>query len=330
MVVIVIIAALLGLSLGALRRIDGADRLALMQVKDAMRAARLLAVGQGAPASLVVDVEAHEVYGMGLRAVGNWHFEDVEGTGWPVPADYEAAALQPGGVIGWGLQLEQDVLSIGDLPPSFDSPHGFGVDVWVAPQDDPRPMTILERPGRWSLGFDFDGELEVSFWLEPDAAAAARGDDAENVRHTWPGLHLPSDRLTRLTVVFDGRHLHLSVDGRQVQEEAVFPARRRLHGVGRALLRTGAGATRLRGALDELHIYSVVVAEHTRLPDEVELQGATRVVRVTASGHLDPAFHGAPEVVSMSLGEPPVDIHVEYGLLGTVEARIVRRTGDEP
>lgn len=330
MVVIVIVAALLGLGLGSLRRVDGADRRAVMQVKDAMRAARLLAVGQGAPASLVVDADAHEVYAMGLRTVGNWHFEDAEGTGWPVPVDHPETALQTGGVLGWRLRLEEDVAHVRDPPPTFDSPHGFGLDLWVAPADDPRPMTILERPGRWSLGFDFQGDLELAVSLVPEQAEGLADDAPETFRHAWPGVDLPSGRLTRVTVVFDGRNLHLAVDGRRAAEDTVFPTRRRLAGRGGEPMRTGDGPTRFRGDLDELRLFSVVVADHERLPDEVELLGGSRVVRVAASGHLDPAFHGAPEIVEMTLGDPAVDLFVEYGLLGTVESWTERRDGERP
>jgi hypothetical protein len=314
MVTMVIVASLLGLGVGAFRNLSTADRVAAMRIKDALRAARQFARRESAPASVVVEPEAGVVYGLGLRTVGNWHFEDAAGTGWPTEARHEPDALLRDGVIGSALRVtDESCLVIPDLPASFDSPWGFGVDVHLRPESDVRPMTLLERPGAWTLRLDEDDALEVSVML------ASEPHDQE-FRRTLPEVRLPSDRFTRLTVVCDGRVLHVAVDGVRAGDDTVFDQPRRLAVARRVPLGTGDGPGRFRGALDELRIESVVRGGDDPLPQEIVLDGKTQVVHLDAFGHLDPHWHAAPVTVSFRYGEPPVRTVVEFGLLGAVRS----------
>lgn len=314
MVTMVIVATLLGLGVGAFRNLSTADRVASLQIKDALRAARQFALRESAPASVVVEPEAGVVYGIGLRTVGNWHFEDAEGSGWPTTARHDPDALLRQGVIGSALSVTgESELSIPDLPAGFDSPWGFGVDVFVRPDGDARPMTLLERPGSWALRLDEDDALEVAVML-------AASPQPEEFRRTLPGVRLAADRFTRLTVVCDGRVLHVAADGARVGEDSVFDRPRRMAVTPRVPLGTGRGPTRFRGALDELRIASVVRGEDDPLPAEIVLDGKAQVVHLDAFGHLDPHWHAAPVTVSFRYGDPPVRTVVEFGLLGTVRS----------
>jgi type II secretory pathway pseudopilin PulG len=314
MVTMVIVATLLGLGVGAFRNLSTADRVAALRIKDALRAARQFALRESAPASVVVEPEAGVVYGLGLRTVGNWHFEDDAGTGWPTAARYDAAGLLRGGVIGSALAVtDESGLSIPDLPDSFDSPWGFGVDVYVRPEQEVRPMTLLERPGSWALRLDADDALEVSVYL-------AAEPQVEEFRRTLPEVRLAPDRFTRLTVVCDGRVLHVAVDGARAGDDTVFERPRRLAVVRRVPIGTGHGPARFRGALDELRVEAVVRGTDDPLPQEIVLDGKAQVVHLDAFGHLDPHWHAAPVLVAFRYGEPPVRTVVEFGLLGTVRS----------
>jgi hypothetical protein len=314
MITMVIVATLLGLGVGAFRNLSTADRVAALRIKDALRAARQFAVSESAPASVVVEPGAGVVYGLGLRAVGNWHFEDAEGSGWPVAARHDAEGLLSDGVVGSALRVTDETgLELSDLPDSFDSPFGFGVDVHVRPGQDVRPMTLLERPGSWALRLDADDALEVVVYL-------VAKPQVEEFRRTLPEARLPPDRFTRLSVVCDGRTLHVAVDGARAGEDTVFERPRRLAVVRRVPIGTGSGATRFRGALDELRVASVVRGEDDPLPDEIVLDGKPQVVHVDAFGHLDPHWHAAPVTISFRYGEPPVRTLVEFGLLGSVRS----------
>lgn len=318
LLVMAIIGVLLGFGVGAFNRLAAVDRVAAGQIRDALRTARSLAVSEAAPAAVVVEPASGEVYGLGLRAVGNWHLEDVEGTGWPLDARLPPEAGLVEGWIGSGLVLGPDQqLALVDLPSSFDSPDGFGVDVALRPEADPRPMQLLEREGAWRLRLDEDDQLEVTVWLEAQAAP-------EEFRQTLTGVRLPPDRWSRVQLVFDGRTLHVAVDGARVGEDTLFSPPRRMARGAATGLGTGRGGdpalAAFRGAIDELRLASVVRGDHETIPPDVVLEGEPRVVHLDPGGRLDPAWHAAPVTISFRTGEPPVRTVIEYGLLGSVRS----------
>ncbi len=308
-----IIGTLMGIGVGAFASLGRADRQATGQVKDALRAARLYALRASAPAAVVVDPANREVFATGLTATGNWHFEDDAGTGWPVPARYEPGTLLREGVIGSALSIGgDDVLLITDLPSRFDSPQGFGVDVFLRPAAEPRPMTLLERPGRWQLRLDDNDRLEVRLML-------AAHPEPEEFRVSFDA-QLPDTRFTELSVLFDGRVLHVALDGRRVGEDTLLTTPRTLAAAPGSVLRSGDGVLRFRGAIDELSVAAVVEGDHRPLPADVTLDGALRVLRLDGFGHLDPAWHRTPQQVSFETGEPPRRTVIELGVLGTVRS----------
>ena len=313
MVVMAIMSALFGIGIGAFHKLNRAERVAERAVKDVLRSARLFARAESAPASMLVRPSTGEVVSMGLRTVGNWHFEDADGTGWPVPANHPFDALVRDGQIGSGLHLTANAeLVIPSPPGAFDSLSGFGVDVAVRPEAEGRPMTILERAGVWAVDLDGDDALRVTLELS-DAIGETRSV------HELP-VHLPSDRWSRLLVVFDGRTLHVSIDGSRVADDTVFGQTRKLARNPGVAITSGREVTRFRGYLDELRIGSVLVGQREELPPEVRLLGEERVIHLDAFGHLDPAWHRTPEQVSFLYGEPLRRTTVEVGLLGTVRS----------
>jgi prepilin-type N-terminal cleavage/methylation domain-containing protein len=313
LVVISVLGVLLGLGVGVYGSLATPDSLAAGRIKDALRAARLMAQREGLPASVVIDPPAGEVRALGLRAAGNWHFEDAAGTGWPVPARHEGATLDPDGALGSSLVLgEEATLAVPDLPPAADDPQGFGVEAFVAPAAAPRPMVLLERPGRWALRLDDEDVLQVSLWLDARPAP-------EELRRAVPEVRLVPGRFTRLAVLFDGRTLHVAADGRRCGEDTRLPAVRRLAGAPGVPLSVGAGLERFRGRLDELRLFAVASEQDAAaLPDTARLLGAPRLLRLDATGRLDPAFHAAPEVLGFEWGEPPRRSYIELGLLGAL------------
>jgi Concanavalin A-like lectin/glucanases superfamily len=305
---------LLGLGVGVYGSLATPDTLATERIRDAVRAARLLAQREGAPASVIVDPARGDVYALGLHSAGNWHFEDDAGTGWPVPARHAPDSLEPRGVIGSALRLgEEGELIIPELPPSVDSPDGFGVELCVAPAAEPRPMTLLERPGLWALRLDDEGQLEVTVWLDAKPSP-------EEFRRAVPEARLTPGRFTRVAVVFDGRTLQVDVDGRRCGEDTRLASPRRMALAQRPPLRAGEGLTRFVGLIDELRLQAVAPEQHAALPADVRLLGAPRVLHLDPQGRLDPDFHGAPEVVSFEWGDPARRTHVELGLLGAVRS----------
>lgn len=312
-----IIGVLMGIGVGAFNKLAAVDRVAAGQIRDALRTARSLAVAESAPASVVVEPAAGEVYGLGLRAAGNWHFEQGQGTGWPLAARLPDDVLVIDGAIGSGVELiAGQQLQIVDLPSSFSSPQGFGLDVALRPAAEPRPMRLLEREGAWSLRLDEDDQLEVTVMLAGQPAP-------EEFKRTLTGVRLPPDRWSRVTVLCDGRSLHVAVDGARVGEDTVFPLPRMMARGAASSISTGrgeVGTSAYCGGLDELHLASVVRGDHQPIPPEVQLEGESRVLHLDAGGRLDPAWHTAPVTIAFRTGEPPVRTVIEYGLLGSVRS----------
>jgi len=307
-------SVLFGIGIGVFHRVVEPVRLASGEVLDAVRSARSFAREHGTGAAIVVEPARGRLFVTGLRTVGDWHFEDVEGTGWPVPASYDAAALRGRGAVGSGLVLGEGArLTIPSPPGSFDSPDGFGLDVRVQPAAAPRPMTLLERPGSWKVELDDDGDLRVVLELEGI-------EEPETHPHTVEGSRLPTDRFSRVVVTFDGRALRVTRDGRPLEARTLFDVRRRLVVVPGVAVGTGREADRFVGRMDELHLSSVVVDRVRELAEGVRLEGAARRVQVDGFGHLDPSWHSTPQTIPIVHGEPPVRTVVELGLLGTVRS----------
>ncbi len=319
-IVMAILSTLLGLGLGALRRLDTSARQSVAQVKDAMRSARLFALREGVPATVIVDSEAGAVYGLGVKSAGNWHFEDADGSGWPVAALHAGGALDPDGVLGGCLRLDPETtLVIDELPPGFDSPHGFAVDVFLAPERDTRPMTVLERPGAWSLALDEAERLVVTVALQPVGSLGAEGL-VDRLVVEVPQDVLTPERFTRLTAVFDGRRLHVAFDGRRSVDDTLLGEVRRMHVPADAPVSTGVDARAYRGRLDELRLGVVVVGRHAELPDDVTLSGPSQELRLDADGHLDPEFHTEPVTLRLAVRDSIEVLAVELGTLGTVRS----------
>lgn len=311
-----IMAALGGIGFGVYQNLSGGDRMARAQVLDAMHAARSFAQRERAPSKVVLDPDSSRIFASGLRTVGNWHFEDEEGTGWPDRALYDPGSLIRDGLVGSGLRLTADrPLAIPRLPSSFDSPMGFGVDVYLAPEEDPRPMVLLERPGCWRLLLDGRDQLVVQIALE------GQGAEVELFETTLKTPPLKSWLFTRLTVVFDGRSLHVALNGVRAVEDTVFEGVRQLVVRENAPIHTGEGPLRYRGKMDELRILSVVSAESEPLPTGVTISGEARLIHIDGYGHLDRSYHGGPVEVALDWGEPPQRTIVEMGLFGTTALR---------
>jgi len=313
-IVMAILSALLGLGVGAFRSLARPEQTALQQVKDALRRARLFARAEGVPASVVVQPERGQLFTVAMRTVGNWHFEDSAGTGWPRDADHREGRILSDGALGAALALEGSAqLEIGDLPASFNSPHGFGVDFYVQPAPEGRPMTLLERSGSWALELNREGLLAVRLFLLD--ASNSEGTAREFV-HEVPAAHLSPNHLTRLTVVFDGRTLRVAVRGARIEADTLFESPQELVNVPTMPVTTGVVPRQFRGVLDELRLASVIQGDPILLPEEVELEGPQAVVHVDATGRLDPAWHRTPLRIQFQHGEPLQRTVVEYGLLG--------------
>lgn len=318
-IVMMILSTLFGVGVGAFRSLTNPDQQARQQIGDALHSARLFARSEGAAAQVLVSPEQQTVSVWGLRRIGDWHFETADGFGWPKALLHEGSTIEaksgPDGLSGLGACLrlvDNELLTLQDPPPSFDSAHGFGLDVLVAPSPGYRPLTIWERPGVWAVQLNQDDELQVQLWLADGA------DKTSELRVTVPEVHLPGGRFTRLQVTFDGRALEVAVDGVRHPQDLLFEEAATLARNPRVSQGTGRPPTHFRGLFDELHLSAVVRARVEELPAEVTLEGERQLIHLDAHGRLDPLWHNGPVEIAFSSGEPLRLTVIELGLLGAL------------
>ncbi|MFG0316670.1 MAG: prepilin-type N-terminal cleavage/methylation domain-containing protein, partial [Planctomycetota bacterium JB042] len=137
--VLTLISVLMGIGVGAFKKISLGRRLAVAQVKDALRGARLFAIEQSSTARVDLDPESNVIQASGFQSIGNWHLEDERSVGWPTLAETRGAAtLIDDGAIGSAMLLPGDQSGWLDLgsSPSFDAEQGILVELLVRVPND--------------------------------------------------------------------------------------------------------------------------------------------------------------------------------------------------
>lgn len=301
----------MGIGVGAFKKINFGRELAVAQVKDALRSARLFALEQSATARVDVDDKSRRVVASGFVSTGNWHFEDERG--WPTPADLDGdAEFAPGGAIGRCLALPPDVAAYASLgtSPSFDAADGLLVEAFVRVIE---PGTVVAKGAAFRLAVGSELRPFATVRLT-EIADAATGDDKLMLEGDEP---IELDRWTRLAFSYDGIYLRLLVDGREVaarkSEARVAP-----RPDPEAPITAGARQNGVRGFVDEVRIASVLVDSPPPLPDGVAFRSGQSVF-FDGRGRLDPARHREPVRITLTFDEGTRTRDVVVGLLGEIQ-----------
>ncbi|MBI4878201.1 MAG: prepilin-type N-terminal cleavage/methylation domain-containing protein [Planctomycetes bacterium] len=310
-------AILLGIGAGAFSRMNMGRGLAVAQVKDALRAARLFAVEQSTAARVDFDGAGNRVLASGFVSTGNWHFEDSTSFGWPTNAELAGGAvIEPGGAIGNALLLESAAPGSAVLgtSPSFDSDIGLRVEAYVQIEPDCAGVLIakgeafrLEVTEQRTLAARVRVKEGV---LESRAAGGfLRLDTADRV---------PCERWVAVALSYDGQSLRLAIDGREracLANDVRLPA----HPDPQAPLVIGGGSPPFSGLVDEVRLASIVTRDAPPLPHGVTLAAAGSVF-FDGRGRLDAARHDRPAVITLRYdqdeGQRTRDIVV--GMLGEI------------
>lgn len=322
---------LMGIGIGAFRKINLGRALAVSQVKDALRAARLFAVEQSAASRVEVDLDNNRLVATGLSSVGNWHFEDERG--WPTPAVLTGGAeILADGAVGRGLWFAEDAGGSASLgrSPSFDVDDGFLVEVFVKIAEGmAAPVVSKGRAFQLSVTADLGVEVKVRTRErgEPiDDATAAPAADGPGRRPGGAGdadyrtLSLARcinpGRWTRVGAAYDGHGLRLFVNGRQravTHNEELLPHWPDPEGE----FRVGSSSPQFVGGVDELRLAGMTVFASEPLPEGVAF-ARRDVVEFDGRGRLDPSHHAEPATLTLTFGESGVR-EVVVGLMGEVQ-----------
>lgn len=314
--VLTLVSILMGIGVGAFKKISLGRRLAVAQVKDALRAARLFAVEQSSVARVDLDPVTNVIQSSGFQSVGNWHLEDPDSVGWPTLADRRGAAtLIDDGAIGSAMLLPADENGWLDLgrSPSFDAEQGVLAEVFVKVAHEFDGGVLISK----GTGF------QVSLTPMRTVTAAVRvhegamsGGDKDGLLHLESQDAIWPERWSRVTLLYDGFTMRLSIDGRE-RARLTNQERLRPRPDEEANLLVGGVAPFFVGGVDEIRLASVVTVQAPPLPDGVQL-ASKGTVWFDGRGRLDPNHHQRPVVVSLKYDDDRRTREVEVGLLGEI------------
>ena len=308
-------SVLMGIGVGAFRKISLGRTLAVSQVKDALRAARLFAIEQSSVARVEIDAEANTIQAVGFVSTGNWHFEDDVSRGWPTNATLMGdARIVEHGAIGRGLQLGEDAVTQADLgqSTSFDSDRGLQVELFVKLNED-STGSLIRKGNAFRLTLSDTRTLEGQIQIKE---GELQGPAEDGKLSLATEVQVPWGRWVRVGMSYDGNSFRLLIDGR---ERAVVRNPEQLFAWPdpAASLMIGSANPQLVCGVDELRLASIVVREAPPLPDGVRL-AAAGTIHFDARGRLDPGHHSKPVTVNLIYGEETRQREIVVGLLGEI------------
>ncbi len=317
-VVMAMIAILLGVGVGAITSLDLGKTTAVSQIKNTVRATRTFSIAESVPSLVVLDATSEEqrVFGVGLKTVGQWHFEDETTTGaFGRDGVLSGADLDPNGKIGHCVRLGEQSTVLCGTAPVFDPVDGIGIEAWVRP-DSTSGGRIVEKGQAYALELGPDGELVgrvnlVQQRRRGKVISTRRLEVVSEEPVVAPG------RWTHVSMIYDRFRLRLFVDGREVgtvaEQEGLQMAPD-----PEAPLTIGSPAGSLIGRIDEVRIALAVRGDEAPLPESVTLLGPDRQVHFDGRGNLDPEFHTAAVNIELKLKNGSMR-RLRIGWLGTIE-----------
>ncbi len=310
--VLLILSMLMGIGVGAFKKVSLGRALAVSQVKDALRQARLFAIEESATSQVEIDAQNQRITASGFVLAGNWHFEDEASRGWPSTARLDPGIeIRANGAIGKSAWIVTERASI-DLgrSPSFDADQGFALSLFVKPTDE-RGGVLASKGKVFTLSLEDGLRPRLIVRVKPTA------EDATDALELECDTGLLEDRWNQLEARYDGRVLALLVGGR-VRAEKKIPAKLLPVLDPDASLRIGAAERGYVGGIDEVRFAAVVATDSPPLPNGVRI-AASGIVHFDDRGRLDAAWHSRPVDVELLYEEDQRSRTVTVGLLGEVE-----------
>lgn len=314
--VLTLVSVLMGIGVGAFKKLSLGRRLAVAQVKDALRGARLFAIEQSSVARVDIDPQANVIQASGYQSTGNWHLEDEKSVGWPTPAETRGAAvLIEDGALGSAMLLPEDQEGWLDLgrSPSFDAEQGLLAELFVRVPNDTAGGIVFSKGAGFRMGVSAQRTLVAAVRVRPGKVSSG---DKDGLLHLETPDSIPPERWCRITLQYDGLTFRLSIDGRE-RAHLVNQERLDLRPDEEANLMVGGVAPTFVGGVDEIRLASVVTVQAPPLPEGVSF-AAAGTIWFDGRGRLDPNHHQRPAVVSLKYDEDRRAREVEVGLLGEI------------
>jgi prepilin-type N-terminal cleavage/methylation domain-containing protein len=312
--VLALLSMLMGIGVGAFRKLNPGRAMAVAQVKDALRSARLFAIEQSVTSRVDLDATDNVIAASGIVAVGDWHFETEDGKGWPTPAVFDGGArIIADGAIGNCVEFPGDDPGTARLGrgPAFDFDAGLRLEAFVRLGEDSAGK-ILSKGNAFALSIGHDRTLAGVVMLS--ARIVGENPEALIVESTD---RLPVGRWVRLGMTYDGRTLTLWRDGVEVASKDDQEKRGLVPDTAAEIL-VGSAKPAFVGAVDEVKLGSFVTQRAPPLPQGVRL-AAGGAVWFDDRGRLDPRFHSKPVTISLVYDEDTRTRDVTVSLLGEIQ-----------
>jgi prepilin-type N-terminal cleavage/methylation domain-containing protein len=312
--VLALLSVLMGIGVGAFRKLNPGRAMAVAQVKDALRSARLFALEQSVTSRVTLDAEQNVIAASGIVAVGDWHFETEDGRGWPVNARLDGgASVQPGGAIGNCVVFpptDPGTVRLG-RGPAFDFVTGLRIELFIRVGKEASGRIVSKGeafvlaigPGR-----ALKGSVMVSGRTSGETPEPLVLDSKEP---------LPVDRWVRVGLTHDGRSMKLWQNGVEVASIDDQERRKPVPETDAEIL-VGSVRPAFVGAIDELKIGTYVTQQAPPLPEGVRFAAAGDVW-FDARGRLDSRFHTKPVTIQLIYDEESRTREVTVSLLGEIQ-----------
>lgn len=303
LIVLSMISVLLGIGLGVFSNLDKnlGGEIALEKLKSFLRLARNSAIRNGSPSYVILNSEKGSITGSGATIVGQWHLEDAEGAvgGKLSPSGGE---FLPNGRFGGSLEFPSAGFLMTESHPRFDPRGGFSVEMYLKPTER-RPMILFDMEGSYRLTLLEDGSLMAEVELS----------NGDLVSLDNPDVILPLGRWSRVGLMKNSVNVSILFDGLEVESA---PVDGHLGYILNTPLSMGAEKGPIRGAIDEIRLYSLATQETFKLPENVSLVGPNQIVSFDRGGRLNASVHAGPTWVE--LRSETKEYRVEVGIMGSV------------
>ncbi|MEQ8762688.1 MAG: LamG-like jellyroll fold domain-containing protein [Planctomycetota bacterium] len=316
-IVMAMIALLLGVGVGAVTSLDLGKTTALSQIKNTVRATRTFAIAESVPSLIVLEPSAdpQRVFGVGLKTVGNWQFEDDVTTGaFERHGTLAGAVIDDDGKIGRCVRVGGNGVVLCGSPPAFDAVDGVGIEAWIRP-DSISGGVIAAKGEAYSFELGAEGELAARIKL----VKARRGGQiisTSDIEAISEGPAIAPGRWSKVSMIYDRFRLRLFVDGREVasvaEQEGLEMAPE-----PEAPFTVGGEAGSMVGRIDAVRLALAVRGDDGPIPQSVTLLGNDRQVHLDARGNLDPEFHTEPVDIDLRLKTGAMR-HLRIGWMGTI------------
>jgi len=319
LVVLSIISVMLGMSIGVFQRSAPRRDLARNEMVSALRRARLFAVSEQAPTSVLLvpgdDDNWPSVTAIGRRTSAVWHMEGTNLSGFPHEGSGVGYDEDLHGVLGKATRLIDNDTSYIDLgrSPAMDSADGAAIEMFVKP--DRRHMRELAHKGSgFQLVSDLAGALTLSVDIWRTRLDGAREVQSISVS-SEDGAMLPG-RWTKIAASYDGLALRIYADNALVAEAVQVKWAPMAPSTEDPLV-IGSYNAPFAGSIDEVK-WGIYVAERSKPMVDTEVISQETLVRFAPGGELDPRFHsGGVDLGIVTVGG--AEAWVSVGLLGNVQ-----------